>query len=451
MRGISFYMELRGHAGGVEIPHNKWASKVAIVKMGIPRRAVIPMEQHIGAPCEPIVKRGDAVCVGQIIGDSGNYVSAPIHSSVSGTVSNVIQAPHPGGGRVASVEIATDGLQTVYSGAGPKKYNDKGEFLALVRNSGLVGLGGAGFPTHVKLNPPKGVVLDSLIINGAECEPYISSDERLLIERTDNIIEGVRITLDALDIPKAYIGIEANKPTAIDLVKKHITGDRRIEIKTLRSNYPQGAEKVLIFTCLGRRVPPGKLPADVNTVVLNVNSVNHIFQYISTGMPLISKIITVSGSAVKNPSNIEVLIGTPLSEVFDFCGGFKSPARKIIMGGPMMGIAQYSLDVPVIKNTNALLAFDGKDATQAAETACIRCGRCVHSCPMQLLPLMINTASVHKDVERMTKYHVMDCIECGACEYRCPAKRRIVQSARLGKDMLRNIAAAERAAMSVKT
>ena len=439
-------MALRKSIGGVGIPHHKWASEAAIIKMGVPRRVIIPMEQHIGAPCEPTVKRGDEVRVGQVIGDSGQYVSAPVHSSVSGTVANVTQALHPGGGRVASVEIASDGLQTADAGVRPKSFNNKGEFFAHVRSSGLVGLGGAGFPTHVKLNPPQGAVIDSLIINGAECEPYISSDERLLIERTENVIAGVKITLDALGIPKAYIGIEAEKSSAIALLEKQIAGDRRIEIKTLRSNYPQGAEKVLIYTCLGRRVPPGKLPADVSAVVLNVNTVSHIYQYISTGMPLINKILTVSGSAVKNPTNVEVLIGTPLSEVFDFCGGFKSPARKIIMGGPMMGIAQYTLDVPVIKNTNALLAFDETDAKQAAETACIRCGRCIHSCPMRLAPLMLNAAAVRKDAERMNKYHVMDCIECGACEYRCPAKRRIVQSARLGKDILRNIAAAERAA-----
>ena len=431
-------MAMRKLMGGVAIPRRKWASDSAIVKMGAPRRVLIPMEQHIGAPCEPLVKRGDAVKVGQLIGDSEKYVSAPIHSSVSGTVSNVVQALHPGGGRAATVEIAADGLQTADDGIAPKTYANKKEFLSHIRSSGLVGLGGAGFPTHVKLNPPESAAIDSLIINGAECEPYISSDERLLTERADSIVEGIRLTLDALEIPRAYIGIEDDKTSAIAIISKLIEVDRRIEIKTLRSSYPQGAEKVLIYTCLGRRVPPGKLPADVNAVMLNVNSVRHIHQYITTGMPLISKIVTVSGGAVKKPTNVEVLIGTSLADVFEFCGGFKAPARKILMGGPMMGIAQYTLDVPVVKNTNALLALDETESEQGVETACIRCGKCIRSCPMRLLPLCVNSAAVHNDAERMRKYNVLDCIECGACEYNCPAKRRIVQSARLGKALLRN-------------
>ncbi|MCL2059845.1 MAG: electron transport complex subunit RsxC [Oscillospiraceae bacterium] len=443
-------MALQKHIGGFSIPHRKWTSESAIVQMGVPRRVVIPMRQHIGAPCEPLVKRGDQVKVGQMIGDTGAYVSAPVHASVSGTVANVVQAPNPGGGRMTSVEITSDGLQEIHESVFPKGASFSGadgkkEFLAHVRASGLVGLGGAGFPTHVKLNPPPGAVFDCLLINGAECEPYISSDNRLLLERAESIIGGVGLVLDALDIPKAYIGIESNKQSAIALARKLVAGDSRIDVKPLPTIYPQGAEKVLIYTCLGRRVPPGKLPADVGTVVLNVNSVSHIHKYITTGMPLISKVVTVSGSAVASPANVDVLIGTPLSEVFEFCGGLLDTARKIIMGGPMMGVAQYSLDVPVIKNTNALLAFDEAEAAQGKETACIRCGQCIGGCPMRLLPLNVNSAAVRNDVERMKKYHVMDCIECGSCEYKCPAKRRIVQSVRAGKDVLRSAEAAERA------
>ena len=439
-------MTIHKPSGGVEIPHKKWTSDNAIAVMDVPRRVVIPMRQHLGAPCEPVVKRGDAVKAGQVIGDSKGYVSAPIHSSVSGTVSNVVQALHPGGGRCAAVEIAADGAQIAHESVSPKTYSNKAEFLALVRASGLVGLGGAGFPAHVKLNPPAGSEILDLIVNGAECEPYITADYRLMVERADSIVGGLKMIIDAIGIPRALIAIEDNKPGAIALMKKLTAGDPRIGVVSLRSYYPQGAEKTLIYACLGHRVPPGKLPADVHALVMNVNSVSLIHQYITTGMPLVNKIVTVSGAAVANPGNVEAPIGTPLSGVFDFCGGFKAPPKKIIMGGPMMGVAQYTLDVPVIKNTNALLAFDEKEARHDAETACIRCGKCAESCPMRLLPLYINAAGVKKDVERLQKYHAIDCIECGACEYNCPAKRRIVQSARLGKELLRAVAAAEKAA-----
>jgi electron transport complex protein RnfC len=318
----------------------------------------------------------------------------------------------------------------------PVEFSGRDEFLSHVRKSGIVGLGGAGFPTHVKLAPPPGAAIDSLIVNGAECEPYITADDRFMVERPQQLTGGITLILDALGIPKAYIAIEDNKPEAIRTLEKLIAGDQRAEIISLPSRYPRGAEKMLIYSCLGRRVPPGKLPSAVNAVVLNVNTVGAIYQYFTTGEPLTKKLVTVTGSAVRNPSNIEVLIGTPLSEAFDFCGGFKAPPKKVLMGGPMMGIAQFSLDVPVVKHTNALLAFDEGDAAPPPETSCIRCGKCVDSCPMRLLPLYINSAAVKNNAERLEKYHVADCIECGICEYNCPAKRRIVQSARLGKGIL---------------
>ncbi|MDR3121655.1 MAG: electron transport complex subunit RsxC [Clostridiales bacterium] len=437
-------LTMRKLAGGARVPHRKWTSEAAIVKMGVPARVIIPMVQHIGAPCEPIVKKGDTVLVGQILGDTGQYVSAPIHSSVSGTVANVGQMLYPGGGRVTSVEIATDGLQRPHESVRPQTYADKKDFLGLVRASGLVGLGGAGFPGHVKLNPPPGASIDCLIVNGAECEPYITSDYRFILENARSIVSGIKLLQSVLGIPKTYVGIEDNKPAAIKLMEEMTADDRNIEIVTLRSLYPQGAEKMLIYSCTGRRVPPGKLPADVGAVVMNVNSVSLIAEFMETGMPLVKKIVTVSGNAVKKPMNLEVVIGTPLRDVFAFCGGFTTTPEKILMGGPMMGIAQFSLDVPVIKNTNAALAFDVKDAKPAPETGCIRCGKCVDNCPMQLLPLFINSAAVKGDAERLKRFHVMDCIECGTCVYNCPAKRRIVQSARLGKDILRNLAAAEK-------
>ena len=431
-------MKTRRFFGGAALPHHKYTSNSVVVPMGVPARVTIPMLQHMGAPCEPLVVKGDAVKAGQLIGDTAEHIAAPVHSSVSGTVEGIFETPHPGGGNTMSVTIRTDGLQETHESVRPKTYASKEGFLSLVRQSGLVGLGGAGFPTHVKLAPPPGVRVDCLIINGAECEPYVTSDERMMVERAGGIAGGVRLILDALGIPRARIGVGDGKPAAIKAVKEAIAGDRRIDLTALRSRYPQGAEKMLIYACTGRRVPPGKLPHDVNAVVLNVSSVAAVYDYMTTGMPLIKKIVTVSGSAVKTPANVEVLIGTPLSEVFGFCGGFKSPAKKIVMGGPMMGVAQFTPDAPVIKNTNAILAFDERDAAQAGETSCIRCGRCADSCPMRLLPLYINGAAVKNDAERLKKYRVGDCIECGACEYDCPAKRRIVQSARLGKQILLN-------------
>ena len=399
------------------------------------------MQQHIGAPCQPIVLKGDEVKVGQVIGDSEAYVSAPIHSSVSGKVLSVGPMPYPGGGSVIAVEIESDGLQTIHESVVPHTFNDKKEFLALVRASGLVGLGGAGFPGHVKLNPQNQIM--TLVVNAAECEPYITSDYRAILENAENIIEGIKLVKEVLEIDDVCLGIEDNKPEAAKYFDDLVANDPELRVTVLPSVYPQGAEKMLIYACTGKKVPPGKLPADVGTVVLNVNSLALIAEYIHTGMPLVSKTVTVSGSAVKKPMNLKVPIGTPLSELFDFCEGFSSEPRKVLMGGPMMGIAQHSLDVPVIKNTNAVLAFDEAEATMLPETSCIRCGKCVENCPMHLMPLILNMAAVKNDLERLESFHIMDCVECGTCVYNCPAKRRIVQSVRLGKSALRSAKAKE--------
>ena len=425
------------YKGGVHLPEMKGTSDVTIVKMNIPGKVVLPMIQHTGVPCEPLVKKGDMVKVGQVIGDTDKYMSAPIHSSVSGIVTEVGPALYPGGGKVVSIGIETDGLQTVHESVTPHEFSGKKEFLDLVRASGLVGLGGAGFPTHVKLNPPDGKEINTLVINGAECEPYITSDCRAMIENSYNILAGIDIVKTELGIEKVYIGVEDNKPEAIDVLTRIAEKDDDIDVVPLKSLYPQGAEKMLIYSCTGRRVPPGKLPMDVGVVVMNVNGAALIAEYIKTGMPLVKKTVTVAGSAVREPMNVEAPIGALLKDVFEFCGGLSDEVGKILMGGPMMGIAQHSLEVPVIKNTNALLAFTREEALLDKETSCIRCGRCVESCPMSLMPLNINSAALKTDIDRLNTYNVMDCIECGACMFRCPAKRRIVQSARLGKSILR--------------
>jgi len=436
-------LKQRFFKGGAAVPHRKNTAECRTVKMGVPSVVVIPMSQHIGAPCQAVVKKGDEVKVGQVIGSSDKFVSSPVHSSVSGIVKDVSPRLYAGGIFIESVEIETDGKQEVHESVKPPAVSNRKEFLDAIRNSGLVGLGGAGFPTHVKLTLPEGVKVDTLVVNAAECEPYITSDYRELVENTEGFMAGLCKVLDMLEIGKAYIGIEDNKPEAIRLLTELSEKDSRIEVVTLASRYPQGAEKMLIYAITGRKVPPGKLPLDVGVVVMNVNSVSFVNEYLTTGMPLIRKRVTVDGSAVKNPGNVEVLIGTQLEDVFEFCGGFKSDPAKVIMGGPMMGIAQHSLKTPVLKNTNALLAFDAKDAETGEESACIRCGRCVDACPMNLMPLFLNLNVIKGDLEELAKYKPNDCIECGCCSYVCPAKRHLVQSIRLAKAKLRNAAAAK--------
>lgn len=422
------------------MPHHKHTSEMSTVTMPIPKKVVIPMLQHIGAPCTVLVKKGDKVKVGQKIGDSESFISAPVHSSVSGVVLNVKPVLYPGGFEVPSVEIEPDGLQEVYEGIMPPGNIPTKELISAIRESGIVGLGGAGFPTSVKLSPPPGKTLAVLIINGAECEPYITSDYREMMENPQGIIDGTRIIMDIAGIKKAFIAIESNKPEAIKLLTRLLRDDPDIKVASLRTVYPQGAEKQMIYTVSGREVPGGKLPADVGVLVQNINTASFIAGFIKTGMPLIKKRVTIAGSAVKEPKNVEVLIGTPLKDVFEFCGGFAQEPLKIIMGGPMMGIAQFSLDNMVVKHTNALLAFNRIDAELLKESACIRCGKCATVCPMGLLPLYINANMTKGLIEDTVKYSPADCIECGSCSYVCPAKRHLVQSIRYVKAELQKLA-----------
>lgn len=430
----------KGFRGGANVPHRKNSSECETKKMGVSEKVFIPMSQHIGAPCEPTVKKGDTVKVGQVIGDSGAYVSSPVHSSVSGVVTDIAPRLYAGGNHVMTVEITCDGAQDIHESIAPPKYSNHKEFLEVIRKSGLVGLGGAGFPAHVKLSPPPDKNIDTLIINGAECEPYITADYREILENSWNVMCGIEILLELLNFKNVWIGIEDNKPEAIKVLSDMADNHDNINVVKLKSRYPQGAEKMLIYAVTGRKVPPGKLPSDVGVIVMNVNSVSFIAEHVKTGMPLIKKKVTVDGSAVKTPSNVEVLIGTPLEEVFNFCGGFKAEPQKILMGGPMMGIAQYSLQNSVVKHTNALLAFDKNDAMLPPESVCIRCGKCVGACPMNLLPLSINQNVASQNLEAIKKLNVNDCIECGCCSFVCPAKRHLVQSMRLGKTLLRNAA-----------
>ncbi len=423
--------------GGVKTPHYKNTSKSETKLMPVPDKIEIPMLHHIGAPCTPTVKKGDEVMVGTLIGDSDAFVSAPIHSSVSGTVTDIKKRLFPDGSNVDAVIIKSDGKQTVDPNVQPPVVNSKKDFLKAVRASGLVGLGGAGFPAHVKLNPPKDKKIEYLLINAAECEPYITSDYRETIENSWNVISGINIVMDFLEIENVIIGVEDNKPTTIKILNDVADTDKRITTVSLKSIYPQGAEKMLIYALTGRIVPAGGLPMDVGVIVMNVNSVSFIAKYLKTGMPLVKKRLTVDGAVIKEPSNVEVCIGTYIKDLVNFCGGFTEEPYKVLMGGPMMGLAQYTVDTPVLKQNNAILAFNKKQSLLPEQTACIRCGNCVRSCPMSLMPQQLDIFSESKNVEQLQKFNVMSCIECGACSYVCPAKRHLVQSIRKGKVLVK--------------
>lgn len=400
---------------------------------------VFPMRQHIGAECVPCVAVGDTVLVGQKIGESEAFVSAPIHSSVSGTV-RAIEVRTYSGGRSNVVVIANDHAykpDPEIQPAPPLEELSPQSLIMRIREAGITGLGGAGFPTHVKLTIPQDKTAEYLIINGAECEPYVTADHRVMLERADLVLFGIAAELKVLGAKKAFICIEDNKPDAIELFRLATRENDQISVVVMKKKYPQGSEKQLIDAALHRRVPAGKLPIDVGVVVDNISTAAQIATTLKTGMPLIDRVVTVSGDGVKNPANYQVRLGTSYKTLFEQSGGFEEDIKKVIAGGPMMGQAQFSLDDPVIKGTSSLLALREKSARYFEEGSCIRCGKCVDACPMKLIPMAICDAVRARDLERVDKLHVTDCMECGACSYICPARRQITQTNRLGKILLK--------------
>lgn len=412
-------------------------------KMAIPETVCISMSQHIGAPCKPLVAKGDTVKVGQLIGDTDAFVSAPIHSSVSGTVKEISSIRSAMGGEDQVIVIETDGKQEVCEDVKPPVVNDLESFIAAVRASGVVGLGGASFPTHIKLNPKNLDEVDTLIVNGAECEPFITSDHRLMLENADYIVKGIMAIMKYLDLKKAHIGVEENKPDAIEKLRKAIadTGHQDvIEVNVLRARYPQGAERVMVYEVTGKTLDAGMLPAQVGVILSNVTTIAFIGQYLETGRPLTSKRLTVDGNAVKEPKNIIVPIGARIADVIEACGGYKAEPEKILMGGPMMGRAIFSDELPVIKNNNAILAFDGAQTLIPEETGCIKCGMCHRACPFNLLPVSIATAYKLKNTDKLDSLRVMQCMECGSCSYVCPARRPLSFINKMAKGMLKEAA-----------
>lgn len=427
--------------GGVHVAYNKNTAQMPVERMPIPDTVVLPMQQHIGAPCTPTVKVGDIVDAGQIIGDTDKFVATPVHATVSGKVTAVGDIKLANGMICKGVTIESDGEMRMSKEIKPPVVTNKAELCAAIRQSGLVGLGGAGFPTHVKLNYPDDKGVDTLIINAAECEPYITVDYRCCVEDAQDILEGVYKLQKFCNFKQVIIAIEDNKPDAFRILKEIADKDNdagdRVKLMTLKSKYPQGAEKMMVLSATGRKVPPGKLPADVGCVVMNVGSVAFVGRYLRTGKPLISRSITVDGSAIANAKNIRVPIGTSLQTIIDYCGGFKSEPRKIIFGGPMMGVALCSTDAPICKQNNALLAFEDRKDIIKKERDCIRCGRCVDVCPMSLMATNIERFAKIKDVDALKHSGVMVCMECGSCAYSCPSGRPLVQYMRLAKQIIR--------------
>ena len=429
--------------GGAAVPHHKNTWDIPSSTMPPPEKVILPMQQHIGAPCIPTVKKGDHVYVGTVVGDSDAYVSAPVHASVSGTVTEITQVMLTGGQMTQAVVVGSDGkMEKDPAIAPPPPITTKEELAKAARAAGLVGLGGAGFPAHVKLNVPEGKTIDTLLVNVAECEPYVTSDHREALENGRNVLEGVYHVKEILGVQRVIIAVEDNKPDVIQRLSEIANDPQRdpldqVRVLPLKSRYPQGAEKVLVQACTGRKVPAGKLPADVGCLVMNIGSLSFLASYMRTGMPLTLKRVTLDGSAIAHPQNVIVPVGTPIKDVVAFCGGYKAEPKKLIMGGPMMGVAITSDELPILKQNNAILAFDQREAQLRQPTACIRCGRCVAACPMHLMPTKLEQAVERQDVEALQSLDIMTCMECGCCSFSCPAGRRLVQAIRLGKNYVR--------------
>lgn len=425
---------------GVHPPDGKALTAEKPVQVILPKENSLlffPMSQHIGAPCEPIVAVGDYVKVGQKIAENANaFLSSPIFSSVSGVVKDIRPMMTPGGAKVKSIVIENDGKMEEIEGLGAKKdytqmTND--EIFAAIKNAGVVGLGGAGFPTHVKLNTPKDVTIDHILVNAAECEPYLTTDYRLMLEQTEKLVKGLQIMLQVHPKAKGVIGIEDNKPEAIKVLEAAVKDIPNIEVAPLKAKFPQGSEKHLIYSITKREVPSGGLPSAVGCIVDNVDTVISIYRAICEGRPLLTRIVTVSGGAPANPGNYEIRIGMTFADLMEAIGGFKEEPAKMIAGGPMMGPTMYTLDVATTKTSSALLCFTEKEAYIPPESNCIRCAKCVDHCPMRLMPFVLNQAALRGDGETFLKNHGLDCIECGSCSYICPAKRQLAQSIRARK------------------
>jgi len=430
-------MSLKTFPGGVH-PHDykHYSKDSATAELPLPAKVIIPLSQHIGAPSVPIVAVGDEVKTGQVIAEAGGFVSIPQHASISGKVTKIDLFPHPIGTTQMAIEITGDGKDNWV------ELSDLADFMSLtaeemkkrITDAGICGMGGAGFPTHVKLSPPADKPIDTVILNGVECEPYLTSDYRLMLERSKDILSGLKIIMKVLGASNGYIGIEINKPDAIKVMESLTKGEANIGVVSLKMRYPQGAEKQLIYAATKRKVPNrGGLPMAVKVVVQNVGTAVAIYEAVRYQKPLVERIISVTGSVVAKPGNLKARIGTPFSELVEFCGSTTGQIGKIISGGPMMGFALPNLEAPVAKGSSGLLLLNKKEGHILEERTCLRCGRCVDVCPQNLFPSLIAAAVKNDDLKTADKAGMTDCMKCGSCAYVCPAHIRLVQWIDTGK------------------
>ena len=434
--------------GGVHPAENKLTADKPIRDAMLPKQAVFSMFQHIGAPAKPVVKKGDKVKVGTLLAEAGGFVSAPVHSSVSGTVSKVDSVLDASGTRRAAIYVDVEGdewEESVDRSGQLVRLSDRPELdsktiIEKIKNAGIVGMGGATFPCHVKLSPPPGCKAECVIINAVECEPYLTADHRLMLEHADEILVGVSLIMKAVGVSRGYIGIENNKPDAIKLMTEKSQAYPEKEVVPLQVNYPQGGEKQLIDAVIGRQVPaPPAIPINVGAVVQNVGTAFAIYEAVMHNKPLIDRIITVTGKSVSNPGNLRARLGTSMQQLMDECGGLPADTGKIIGGGPMMGKALLSLDVPMTKGSSGLLIMNSKEARRSAPQPCIRCAKCVSACPMGLEPYLLATLSTHAEWERAEANDVVSCIECGSCQFTCPSCRPLLDNIRVGKQTVMGI------------
>jgi electron transport complex protein RnfC len=432
---------------GIHLEYQKQRTEEkSIAEAAVPKKVIIPLHQHTGATCEPLVKVGDLVNEGQKIGDTAKFISAPVHASISGKVTKIDKFLHPCGANILSIVIeAQEGQSSLnFNAEELKAENDLSaeEIRKMVREAGIVGLGGAAFPTHVKLTPPEGKKIDTVLINGCECEPYITADHRVMLERFEEMLSGAKLIAKATGAKKVIFAIENNKKNAIKNLRSKITTNpnhSKMEVVELETKYPQGGEKMLIKAVLNREVPSKGLPLDVGVVVLNVGTAVAVAEAVTTGIPLIKRVLTVTGSGVKEPKNLLVRIGTPFQDVINECRGLSENASQVIMGGPMMGISEFSLEVPVVKATSCILVLSREEIVEEKVYPCVKCARCVEHCPVYLMPTRLAAFAENAKYADFEDWGGQDCIECGCCAYVCPAKIPIVHWIKFAKAKLRQM------------